>query len=156
MQVGQVKDDAPIGVSGLRKCHLCSWKHRKPYALRMHMNNVHAGIKDFSCEKCSETFLISYDLKKHRAEGHRGQFGSLAERRLENLDLPQIAANWGEIGFEDACLNKVHQIRSNSAIWKYFLVNDVTGHAVCKTCQVHKPHLMFSIETVVLSISLKR
>ena len=102
------------------------------------MTNVHAGVKDFSCEKCSETFLISYDLKKHRAEGHRGQFGSLAERRLENLDLPQIAANWREIGFEDASLNKVHQIRSNSAIWKYFLVNDVTGQAVCKTCQALK------------------
>ena len=42
---------------------------------------------------------------------------------------------WRELGFVDASL-KTASLRSNSDVWKYFLVNEVTGKAICKACQL--------------------
>ena len=42
---------------------------------------------------------------------------------------------WRELGFVDASL-KTASLRSNSDVWMYFLVNEVTGKAICKACQL--------------------
>ena len=43
---------------------------------------------------------------------------------------------WRELGFADASLMKAAQLRSNSDVWRYWLVNEATGRAVCKACQM--------------------
>ena len=73
-----------------------------------------------------------YDLRKHKETAHT-QPQSVPD--LKDLDLAKIAEEWKELGFEDASIAKATELRSNSGVWSYYLINETTGHAVCKTCQ---------------------
>ena len=51
------------------KCNLCDRGFHDAYALKIHIDKVHLGLRIYKCDICDTTFKDSGNLKKHK-ENH--------------------------------------------------------------------------------------
>ena len=53
-------------------CNICNYKSAYKYNLKIHIENVHEGIKPFKCSICESTFSQKGDMMKHIESVHEG------------------------------------------------------------------------------------
>ena len=56
--------------SKINTCDICQQSYSNPGNLRVHVNSVHKGLKDFQCEYCMAEYLSSSQLTKHIKNVH--------------------------------------------------------------------------------------
>ena len=56
--------------SKINTCDICHQSYSNPGNLRVHVNSVHKGLKDYQCEYCLVEFISSSQLTKHIKKVH--------------------------------------------------------------------------------------
>ena len=52
------------------QCNICFMEFSSADAIKIHVNTIHEGMKNFKCEICTNAFATDFDLQKHHKRMH--------------------------------------------------------------------------------------
>ena len=71
------------------KCKFCRKGFTQPHTLKLHIKNVHEGVKPFKCPSCGKAFSIGQNMKRHIKIHHKEQIFSVesSEEKMVRTEI---------------------------------------------------------------------
>ena len=104
-------------------CKVCGRTLSSSYALKLHYNHIHDGVRPYSCEFCPYTTAYSSHLKRHRAKHTDEKMFkcNMCEKSFANSNSLKQHQDTHEENREQTCKLCSENFKNQSALLKHWI-----------------------------------